>query len=139
MAVSGAIPVRFEDVFAGGVFAVGVEAVRDFEKSSKEQQVQARDKQTGQLLWAVEVLDLDSQTRAAERQAKVKIAAAHQPVLPDPLPGVGLRSVEFEGLAVRPYVNGNGRLAYSYTAKAVKAPGGKPQPQNGKGSPGGGV
>jgi len=41
VAVFGGFPVRFEDVFPRGVFAVSVEAVRDFDKSTKDNFVQA--------------------------------------------------------------------------------------------------
>jgi hypothetical protein len=131
MAISGPIPVRFGDVFPHGVYAVAVEAVRDFDKSSKGNTVQAVN-ENGERLWAVEVIDLDPQTRAADRSAKVKIPAPVQPVLPEAMPGIELRPVEFDGLTVRPYVNQGGRLAYSYTAKAVRAPGSKPPVQAGK-------
>jgi hypothetical protein len=126
MAIQGPIPVRFGDVFPHGVYAVAVEPVRDFDKSTKASPVQAVT-EAGERLWAVEVIDLDPATRPADRSAKVKIPAAVQPVLPEALPGIELRPVEFDGLTVRPYVNqSTGRLAYSYTAKAVRAPGAKP-------------
>jgi hypothetical protein len=141
MAIQGPIPVRFGDVFPHGVYAVAVEPVRDFDKSTKTSPVQALT-DDGQRLWAVEILDLDPLTRAADRSVKVKIPAAVQPVLPEELPGIGLRPVEFDGLTVRPYVNQQtGRLAYSYSAKAVRAPGkagtgsaGGAAPTSGKGA-----
>jgi len=42
--------------------------------------------------------------------------------------GTPFRPVEFEGLRVRPYVNSQGRLAYSFNASAMRGPnaGGKP-------------
>jgi len=128
MAIHGPIPVRFEDVFPHGAYGVAVEAVFDFEKSSKQHKVQARDKVTGDLLWSVELYDADPEARHADRSIKVKIAAAHQPVLPEALPGMPFRPVEFDGLMVRPYVNGTGRLAYSYSARGVKAPKTMPAP-----------
>jgi hypothetical protein len=128
MALQGPIPVRFEDVFPHGAYATGVEAVMDFEKSSREHKVQARDKVTGDLLWSVALYDADPEARHADRSIKVKIAAPVQPVLPEALPGMPFRPVEFDGLMVRPYVNGNGRLAYSYSARGVKAPKNGPAP-----------
>ena len=128
MAIQGAIRVQFGDVFPHGAFAVAVEPVRDFDKSTREHTVQARDKETGVLVWSVEVLDADPDARASERSVKVKIAADHQPELPDLMAGTPFRPVEFEGLRVRPYVNGQGRLAYSFNATTVRGPnaGGKP-------------
>jgi hypothetical protein len=128
MAIQGAIRVQFGDVFPHGAFAVAVEAVRDFDKSTREHPVQARDKESGVLVWAVEVLDADPEARASERSVKVKIAADQAPVMPDLMAGTPFRPVEFEGLRVRPYVNSQGRLAYSFNASAMRGPnaGGKP-------------
>ncbi|WP_203596194.1 hypothetical protein [Actinomadura bangladeshensis] len=48
MAVQGPFKVAFGDVFPYGAFVKGgVEAVRDFDRSSKDNFVQARDKDTG--------------------------------------------------------------------------------------------
>lgn len=122
MAIQGAIRVQFGDVFPHGAFAVAVEPVRDFDKSTREHAVQARDKETGVPVWSVEVLDADPEARASERSVKVKIAADHAPTLPDLMAGTPFRPVEFEGLRVRPYVNGQGRLAYSFNATALHGP-----------------
>jgi len=46
-------PVRFNDVFGHGAFASSVERVDDFDKSTRENKVQARDKAANELLWAV--------------------------------------------------------------------------------------
>ncbi|KWX10775.1 plasmid replication, integration and excision activator, partial [Carbonactinospora thermoautotrophica] len=115
MAVQVPIPVRFEDVFPAGAYAVAVEPVRDFEQSKGGAQVQARGKETRELLWSVEVIDPDPNAR--EKSVRVKIAAPHQPVLPEAAPGVPFRPVEFDGMTVTPYVNGNRRLAYSLRAR----------------------
>jgi hypothetical protein len=49
MAMQGPIPVDFGFVFPHGAFIRGeVEPVRDFDKSTKDNQVQARDKGTGE-------------------------------------------------------------------------------------------
>jgi hypothetical protein len=109
------IPVSFDFVFPAGAYAESVEPVRDFEASKgAKDQVQGRDKRSGQLLWAVNVYDPDPEARA--KAVKVKIAAPVQPVLPEALPGMPFRPVEFEGMTVTPYVNDKGRLAYSYRA-----------------------
>ncbi|WP_436771956.1 plasmid replication, integration and excision activator [Yinghuangia sp. YIM S09857] len=120
MAIKGAIPVAFGDVFPRGAFATKVEPVNDFEASKGGQQVQARDKATGLPMWAVTVSDPDPDAR--DTSAKVKIPASVIPVLPDELPGLPFRPVEFDGLTVTPWVNGAGRLAYSFKATGLRAP-----------------
>ncbi|GAA5010451.1 plasmid replication, integration and excision activator [Kitasatospora paranensis] len=120
MAIRGAIPVRFEDVFPAGAFAVSVEPVADFEASKGGAKVQARDKTTGQPLWVVSVVDPDPEAR--DTSARVKVAAPVLPVLPDAAPGLPFRPVEFEGLTVTAYVNNGGRVAYSFRASGVRAP-----------------
>ncbi len=105
-----------------GAFAAGTfEPVRDFEASKGGRFVQSKDKQTGQPLWAVDVIDADPQAR--DKTARVKIAAADQPVLPSAQAGMPFVPVEFTGLTVTPYVNQAGRLAYSLKATGVRAPG----------------
>jgi hypothetical protein len=129
MAMQGAIPVEFGDVFPHGCFVVGgVEPVRDFDRSTKDTMVQAVDKDSGQLVWSVEVLDADPEAR--DKVVRVKIAAPVQPTPPAAAEGVPFRPVEFEGLTVTPYVatptNGRPRLAYSYRARSMRAPGKAP-------------
>jgi hypothetical protein len=118
MAVKGPFKVTFGDMFPLGAFAKGgVEAVRDFDASTKENFVQARDKDTGELVWAVEVVDGDPESKGT---FKVKLTGPVQPILPEAPAGFPFVPVEFEGLAVTPYVNsGTGRLAYSLKASAV--------------------
>ncbi|MFF4813091.1 plasmid replication, integration and excision activator [Kitasatospora sp. NPDC001309] len=120
MAIRGAIPVRFEDVFPAGAFAVSVEPVADFEASKSGAKVQARDKATGQPLWVVSVIDPDPEAR--DTSARVKVVAPVLPVLPDAAPGLPFRPVEFDGLTVTAYVNNGGRVAYSLKATGVRAP-----------------
>ncbi|UGQ14280.1 plasmid replication, integration and excision activator [Yinghuangia sp. ASG 101] len=124
MALKGAIPVAFRDVFPAGAFATKVEMVADFDASKGGSRVQARDKVTGLPMWAVTVTDPDPDAR--DTSAKVKVAAATEPVLPDALPGLPFRPVEFEGLTVTPYVNSSNRLAYSFKATGLRAPSGAP-------------
>jgi len=59
MAIQGALPVEFGTVFPHGAFALGVEAVTNFETKRPEV-----DRETGLPLWAVEVIDADP-TRGA--------------------------------------------------------------------------
>lgn len=119
MAVQGPFKVAFGDVFPFGAFVKGgVEPVRDFDRSTRENFVQARDKDSGELVWAVEVLDADPESKGT---FKVKLAAAVQPIVPEAPAGFPFVPVEFDGLSVTPYVNsGTGRLAYSLKAAAVR-------------------
>ena len=122
MALQGPIPVEFGAVFPRGAFAAGeFEAVRDFDASTAERFVQSADKATGLPLWSVEVIDADPEARS--KTVKVKVTAQAQPVLPPAPAGMPFVPVEFTGLAVTPYVNQAGRLAYSLKATGVRAPG----------------
>jgi len=124
MAVPLRIPVRFEDVFPAGAFVLGVEPVNDFEKvQAQVSDAQERDKDSGERLWAVRVLDADPAARAGSAELRVKIAAPVQPVVPDVLPGTPFRPVEFEGLTLTPYVDtsrSRPRQAYSLRATALR-------------------
>ncbi len=121
MALQGAIPVEFGQVFPDGAYAAGsFEPVRDFDRSSGDRFVQSYDKGSGLPLWVVEVIDADPDAR--NRTVKVKVAAEYQPVLPSSA-GSPFTAVEFTGLTVTPYVNASGRLAYSFKASGVRAPG----------------
>ena len=122
MAVQGPIPVEFGQVFPRGVFAAGAfEPVRDFEASKGGRFVQSKDKQSGLPLWVIDVIDADPAAR--DKSVRVKVAAADQPVLPAAPAGLPFVPVEFTGLAVTPYVNQGGRLAYSLKATGVRVPG----------------
>ncbi|MEV5750924.1 plasmid replication, integration and excision activator [Actinoallomurus sp. NPDC052308] len=121
MALQGPIPVDFGFVFPHGAFIrCEVEPVRDFDKSTKDNPVQARDKETGERVWQVEVIDADP---AAKGSVKVKLFGEHQPVPPAPPAGFPFAAVEFDGLTVTPYVDSkSNRLAYSFRAKAMRDP-----------------
>lgn len=137
MAINGKFKVNHGDVFPHGAYVVGeVEPVRDFERSTRERPVQATDKETGQLVWSVSVLDPDPDARKDAKTVNVKISAPHQPVPPEAIAGMPFRPVEFDGLTVTPYLNENGgraRIAYSFRASAMRAPqqagSGKPTPR----------
>lgn len=123
MALQGPIPVAFGQVFPHGAYAVGeIEPVRDFDRSSGQNFVQELDKTSGQPVWSVLVLDADPEARAASKTVKVKLIAPVAPVLPEAPAGLPVNPVEFEQMAVTPWVNDSGRLAYSLRAKGVKAP-----------------
>ena len=60
MALQGPIPVEFSHVFPHGAYAAGaIEPVRDFEASKPDRFVQAKDRESGLPLWAVDVIDAD--------------------------------------------------------------------------------
>ena len=95
MAIQGALKVDCGEVFPHGLGVVSeVTPMADFNASTKENRVQARDKDTGLPVWQVEVLDFDQQAR--EKTYRVKIAAAVQPVPPEAVAGVPVRPVAGE-------------------------------------------
>ncbi len=124
MAVQAPFQVGFEEVFPHGAYVLAVEAAQDFDKiRDGVADTQVRDKESGERVWTVRVLDADPEARTSE--LKVKITATVQPVPPDELPGLPFRPVIFDGLMVTPYVkegNGRARVAYSLRAKAMRAP-----------------
>ena len=62
MAIQGALKVDCGEVFPHGLGMVSeVTPMADFNASTKENRVQARDKDTGLPVWQVEVLDFDQQ------------------------------------------------------------------------------
>jgi hypothetical protein len=129
MAIKGAIQMHHGDVFSHGCFVVGeVQAMRDFDRSTREQAVQAVDRDSGVLVWTVDVVDADPEAR--ERTVRVKLVAPVQPVPPAAAEGVPFRPVEFDGLTATPYVatmaSGRGRLAWSFRATGMRAPGRAP-------------
>lgn len=124
MAINGRFRVSMADVFPAGAFVVGeVEAVRDFDKSSPERFVQAKDKESGELVWSVPVLDADESAPKSAKTVVVKISAPVQPVPPEAVAGLPFRPVEFDGLTVTPYVDDKrNRVAYSLRARAMHGP-----------------
>lgn len=124
MAIKGKFRVLMADVFPAGAFVVGeVERVRDFEASTPERFVQVKDRETGELVWSVPVLDADESAPKGAKTVTVKISSAVQPVPPEAVAGLPFRPVEFEGLTVSPYVDDKrGRVAYSLRARAMHAP-----------------
>jgi hypothetical protein len=129
MAIKGAIPMQHGDAFPFGCFGVGeVQPMRDFDRSTKDQAVQAVDRETGEPVWTVDVVDADPDAR--ERTVRVKLLAPVQPVPPAEADGVPFRPVEFDGLTATPYVqttaSGRGRLAWSFRATGMRAPGRAP-------------
>ena len=124
MTLTGALRVDCAEVFPHGLGVVGeVTSLDDFNASTKENRVQARDKETGLLMWSVEVLDFHPQAR--EKTFRVKIAAAQQPVPPEAISGVPVRPVVLEGLTVTPYIKDGPRprIGYSLRCTGLAAPG----------------
>lgn len=78
----------------------GVEAEKDWDRSSPEKFVQKIDPATGLGVWTVVVADPTSQT-----QRKVKILCDDEPVIPEPADGLPFVPIEFVGLTVRPWLN----------------------------------
>ena len=100
------VPVPFEYVFPHGALCLGVEPVTDFDKRGQGDD-QARDKETGERLWVVKVLDLDPEAGrfGGSKEVKVKIAAPVQPVPPaSKIPGYP-PAVEFTDVVLTPYVD----------------------------------
>jgi hypothetical protein len=72
MAIKGAIPMGQDNVFPHGCFVVGdVQPMRDFDRSTKDQAVQAVDRDSGVLVWTVDVVDADPDAR--ERTVRVRL------------------------------------------------------------------
>ena len=126
MAIQGAIKVNCAEVFSHGLCVVSeVKPLADFNASTKDNPVQARDKESGLPMWQVEVLDFDEQAR--EKTYRVKIAAEVQPVPPEAVAGLPIRPVVLEGLTVTPYIADGPRpkIAYSLRCTGLAAPGGR--------------
>ena len=123
MSVQGPFKVACAELFPHGVGVVGpVAPMADFDASTKENRVQARDKESGLPVWVVDVMDFDPDAR--ERTLRVKVAAAVQPVPPEAIPGAPVRPVLLEGLMVTPYIKEGPRpkIAYSLRATGLAAP-----------------
>lgn len=122
----GGFKVGCGDMFPHGVGVVGaVTPVDDFEASSKERRVQARDRDSGLPVWQVDVMDFDPDAR--ERTYRVKVAAAVQPVPPSAVDGLPVRPVWLEGLTVTPWIKDGGpnvrpKIAYSLRVTGLAAP-----------------
>jgi hypothetical protein len=129
-------PMPFDYAFPAGALFLGVDKQTDFDKL-REDDNQARDEH-GVRLWVVTVMDQDAEASKFGRspQVKVKIAAAHQPVPPEPIKvaGMSITPVAFTDLTVTPYTDTTGckgtrqphrcraRLAWSYRASGMVAP-----------------
>ncbi|MFC0527216.1 hypothetical protein [Phytohabitans kaempferiae] len=123
------VPVPFDYVFPHGALGLGVDAQLDFDRRGQADD-QARDKDSGERVWVVRVMDLDPEAGRFGRstEVKVKVIAPHRPVLPtSTVPGYP-PAVAFDGLTLTPYVDSQrckatggckARMAYSLRATAV--------------------
>ncbi len=99
-----------------------MEAANDYERvKAGAADAQERDKDTGERVWMVKVLDADPEARSSE--VKIKIVTPVRPVPPEPMAGTPFRPVEFDGLTVLPWVNTNGprpQLAFALRAAGMR-------------------
>jgi len=127
------IPVPFEYAFPHGALFRGVQAATDFDKRGRVPDDQARDKDTGERIWTVTLLDLDPMAAKFGRDlVKVKVIAPVQPVPPESaVPGYP-PAVELDGLVLVPWVDDSkcrggdkcrARLAYSMRASGIRPAG----------------
>lgn len=121
-------PVSFGDVFPSGALAIG-EVEPATERQSEQDRArgraarQRRDESTGLLIWMVMVSD-PAPARRSEASPTVQILSEDEPVLPDPIAGLGVRPVEFVGLTAEPRVGGQGEfrfLTFQLRAEGVRA------------------
>jgi hypothetical protein len=127
------VPVPWEYVAPHGALCLGVEPATDFDKRGQGDD-QLRDKDTGERIWLVKVLDLDPEAGkfGGTKEFKVKVVAPHQPVPPTSMVPGYPPMVEFTGVTLTPYVDsqkckGNGakcraRQAWSIRASEMTAP-----------------
>jgi hypothetical protein len=129
MAMPRKVPVDFGTVFPYGAYAVGeVQAVRDYDRSTRENVVQAVDPDTGLLIWSVDVVDADPDAKKSTRTLSVKVLAKVQPVLPKALDGLPFTPVEFGAMTATAYVEEVGdfsKIAWSLRAGEVREPAAK--------------
>jgi hypothetical protein len=127
MAVPRKLPVDFGTVFPYGAYAVGeVQPLRDYDRSTRENMLQAVDPDTGLLLWTVDVVDADPDAKKSTRTLSIKIPAKVQPVLPKALDGLPFVPVEFTGMTATAYIEEKGNfsnIAWSLRAGDVREPG----------------
>jgi hypothetical protein len=116
--------VEFAAVFPDGVFILGVEPALEFQEDRNAPKRQERDRETNQLVWTVRALDANEDAARFGAEFKVKITAPQQPVPPAKMQGFPYAPAEFDGLTVTPYANNKGRVAYSFRAAGMRAPGG---------------
>lgn len=129
MAVPKWLSVSHSQVFPHRAFVVSdVTAVIDYDRSTKDNKVQAADRESGHPLWQVEVLDGDPAASKRARTLTVKFATPTPPECPPSISGIPFTPVIFGGLCILPYVDRSsdgGRIAWSFRASAMTADTGK--------------
>ena len=98
--------VPFDQVCPHGALFLGVEPVIDFDLRGRGDD-QARDKDTGERLWQVRILDLDPAAGrfGGSKELKIKVASPVQPVPPtSAVPGYP-PAVEFTDVTLTAYVD----------------------------------
>ncbi len=105
---------------------------RDFEKSTRDNPVQAVDKETGLRIYEAEVVNTDPEARKGDRSFTVKLLADKQPVPPEAPDGSTMRPVVFRHLEAMPWLDDrmcNGKdsphkcrakIAWSYRASGFE-------------------
>ena len=124
MALSRRMSVTHDEVFPFGAFLMGeVTSISDYDRSTKDNKVQAIDKDTGLPMWSVDVLDADPEARRASKTVSIKFATKVQPVPPTNEAGTPFTPVVFDGLTALPYVEKVGdnftRIAWSMRADGM--------------------
>lgn len=133
-------PVSFGDVFPSGALAIG-EVEPATERQSEQDRArgraarQRRDEATGLPIWMVMVSD-PAPARRSEASPTVQVLSEDEPVLPDPIAGLGVRPVEFVGLTAEPRVGGQGE--FRYLTFQLRADGVRPASSGGGSSAGSG-
>lgn len=126
MALSRRFPIPFDVVFPNGAYLVSeVTPVHDFNASTRENKVQEVDKDTGKLLWQMDVLDADPEAKRASKTVTVKIAANQQPVPPGNDGSSPFTPVLFEGLTALPWIEASenfSKISWSFRAADVVTP-----------------
>ena len=136
MALAGRFPIAHDVAFPYGAYLVSeVTPVNDYDRSTKEAKVQQVDKDSGLLLWSVDIVDADPGAPKKQKTVSVKIAAKVQPVPPSNDGTSPFTPVEFEGLSALAYIQESGdfhSVVYSYKASGMKTPGrpANPKPIN---------
>ena len=130
MALPRKIPVSFATVFPVGAYMVGeISPVRDYDRSTRENVIQAVDPDTGLLLWGVDVVDADPDATKSNRTMTVKVTAKVQPVLDRAEGDLPFTPVEFAEMTATAYIEESGnfsRIAWSLRAKGVSNPTSRP-------------
>lgn len=126
MAIPRKLPVDFDTVFPFGAYMVGeISPVRDYDRSTRENAIQAADPESGFPVWAVDVVDADPEARKSNRTMTVKVSAKVMPVLERHEGDLPFRPVRFSGMTATAYIEEAGnfsRIAWSLRAKDVLSP-----------------